>query len=1855
MQSSVTLGAAGLYTQPNNLELPDGALTKASNVIIQRQDVIEPRRGFKLYGNAFGSSSDRLKQVFFYKERILRHFASSLQFDTGKKDNSGTQIFSTFSGTFSEPQAGRRIRSVESNGNFYFTTSDGIKKISAASSSDFTTDAGFVTQAGGVKALDAKATLQLTQGLQSGFLPQDSAVAYRIVWGINDANKNLILGTPSPRAEVYNYFINSLLLDYNTVLSAVQNTADQTGTNASLISDSDYISTLGLPATASAAQLFANLKALAEKLDLDIKLAAPAGAPLSVASVKVDAAASGNFATVTLNVPTKTFLPADVNVGTNTVTVNAHGILQGSSVVFTTSGTLPSGLLANTTYYVGDVTTNTFRLYSDSTLTTLVSLVSQGTGTHSVLVSALNYFAVNQGVYVDGLPSSLATGTLNGAQTVTSVTYNTITFKTTATAPRASFGTANVKAATPSTFLPAAVSTSTYKITFSNPPFTSGAAVQFSSSGSLPAPLVSGSTYYLGNVTTTDFQVYNDASLSTQVQFTTQGTGTHTIRPTSTNLFTITNHGFTNGNPVVFSSDVGSSLPSPLVAGTVYYTGSVTTNTFKIFADSALTNEVQMTNVGSGTNQISYSIPVTNASLVSNIFRAIPVPVSPGTTPNDNDLLALQTYVQEIITALQDLPTTGTSPVLNSSSLTAFINPLVITTTANVSVSFTIPQGVTTSHFYQVYRSAVTQATGVSVLSELIPSDEMQLVFEAFPTSSDLSAGRITISDTTPDSFRGANLYTNPSSGEGIANANDVPPFALDVNRFKNVIFFANTKTRYRLTLTLLGVSNMLNDYNAGTTPKITISNGIQTNTYSFIAGKQQVSQITCVADVANSLNGKYFLVNAAGNEQKYYVWYKTSGASNSDPAIAGRTGIKVYVNTGDSAANVALKTISAILGQAGPTLTPESVSSGVLKITTVDQGYTDATSAGTSGFTISTLQVGQGQDLSQKQILLSTSVSPAIAVDETAKSLIEVLNGNGAESVYAYYLSTSGTVPGRINIESRNLSSPQFYIVANNANTGASFNPDLSPAGGITSITVTGSGQPLVTTSIPHGLSNGQQVVLTNTQTTPSIDGLWTVTYVNATQFSLTTGITVGSTSGSFITAAKGVAGSNEQKQNRIYYSKFQQPEAVPIANYLDVGDADKPILRIFPLRDSLFVFKADGLYRISGEVSPFNVALFDSSCILTAPDSVAVAKNIVYAWTTQGVVAVSEAGISNPPISRPIDVDILKLGSSNYPNFSTATWGVGYESDNSYLVFTVKEPSDTVATIAYRYSTLTGTWTTFDKTNTCGVVSLADDKLYLGAGDTNYLEQERKSFSRLDYADREIAGVIQDGFVSGSTLKLSNYQDVSVGDSIVQTQYLTAYEYNSFLRKIDLDAGMVRSAVTSIGFGLQPVVTTATPHYLESGDKAILSGTNTTPNIDGTYEVTVLNATQFTVRAPSQILTQGTTGQIKYSYIDSLQIGQGANLRNAILKLANRLVKEPNLVYKPSTVSISTVSVSGLVTTSSPHNLGPTGFFRKVRISGVTGSSPSVNNDYLVTVTSPTTFTLPISVSVGGVGGSLSTLDDYVNGIAPLSGTITDISQATFAVVTSANHGLVSNRYINIGGTNSTPNIDGKYFATVINENQFGLPVSVSIPGTSGTWATEDQSFEDVIVNFDFILQTLNADPGTVLNNYQILSSGLTFETTVMAVNTATKEITLSQALDFVSGPITIYKAINATVTYAPVTFKDALNLKQIAEATMMFENKAFSTATLSFASDLLPKFNDIKFMGDGNGSFGMGNGPFGAKFFGGGSNAAPFRTYVPKNVQRCRYLITKFNHSVARESFAINGLTLSGTMQQSTRAYR
>ena len=105
MQAKVT-NCLGLITQHNPLSLRDGALAKADNCMIRRENIIEDRRGHKLYS----SFSNAPSSMMTYLNRIIVKDGTTLKYDNG----SGT--FASYSGSYSEP-TNTRMRGFEAFSN----------------------------------------------------------------------------------------------------------------------------------------------------------------------------------------------------------------------------------------------------------------------------------------------------------------------------------------------------------------------------------------------------------------------------------------------------------------------------------------------------------------------------------------------------------------------------------------------------------------------------------------------------------------------------------------------------------------------------------------------------------------------------------------------------------------------------------------------------------------------------------------------------------------------------------------------------------------------------------------------------------------------------------------------------------------------------------------------------------------------------------------------------------------------------------------------------------------------------------------------------------------------------------------------------------------------------------------------------------------------------------------------------------------------------------------------------------------------------------------------------------------------------------------------------------------------------------------------------------------------------------------------------------------------------------------------------------------------------------------------------------------------------------------------------------
>lgn len=255
-----------------------------------------------------------------------------------------------------------------------------------------------------------------------------------------------------------------------------------------------------------------------------------------------------------------------------------------------------------------------------------------------------------------------------------------------------------------------------------------------------------------------------------------------------------------------------------------------------------------------------------------------------------------------------------------------------------------------------------------------------------------------------------------------------------------------------------------------------------------------------------------------------------------------------------------------------------------------------------------------------------------------------------------------------------------------------------------------------------------------------------------------------------------------NDESPNKIYFSKPDQPESVPTGQFIPVGSKNFPIKRILALRESVFIFKQDGIFVMSGEDSKsFRVNLLDSSTQLVAPESAITFNNSVFAFTDQGIISVSDAGVE--VISYDIETPLIQLLSNANVSLS---FGVGYESERSYILFVPSSSVESACDIAYIYNQFTNTFTKWDIGNVkAGVLDKADNRLYFANTD-NRLLRERKSYNSSDYYDQEIEAMLVS--FTGNELVLDGIlNEMKVGDSVFQGSR------NSLITEIDVNTKTV------------------------------------------------------------------------------------------------------------------------------------------------------------------------------------------------------------------------------------------------------------------------------------------------------------------------------------------------------------------------------------------------------------------------------------------------------------------------------
>lgn len=325
--------------------------------------------------------------------------------------------------------------------------------------------------------------------------------------------------------------------------------------------------------------------------------------------------------------------------------------------------------------------------------------------------------------------------------------------------------------------------------------------------------------------------------------------------------------------------------------------------------------------------------------------------------------------------------------------------------------------------------------------------------------------------------------------------------------------------------------------------------------------------------------------------------------------------------------------------------------------------------------------------------------------------------------------------------------------------------------------------------------------------------------------------------------------------------------PESCPPSFIEYVGSPNFPISRIIPVRTALIVVKPqEDVFIVTG-TSPttLTITTLDTTAYIKGSETMAALNNSGYFFTTQGVMLVNESGCQI--MSRNVQGDVLALASSNYPNFSSLSFGLGYQSDNAYILFLQENPTDTYSTLQYRYNWITQGWTTWDIPCTAAIINTANDKMYL-ATPNGYILEERKTFTNQDYADPAFTVTITS--VGASALTLSSSTSTNIGDQIsqvnsgitytaivtsnnVQTGVIGVSSVTGFINGTATDTAAIRNQVTFMptNCGYPGFIKKFQTYNFEFSNVAFTSATSSfstdfypntesvtlTPNISGTW----------------------------------------------------------------------------------------------------------------------------------------------------------------------------------------------------------------------------------------------------------------------------------------------------------------------------------------------------------------------------------------------------------------------------------
>ena len=280
----------------------------------------------------------------------------------------------------------------------------------------------------------------------------------------------------------------------------------------------------------------------------------------------------------------------------------------------------------------------------------------------------------------------------------------------------------------------------------------------------------------------------------------------------------------------------------------------------------------------------------------------------------------------------------------------------------------------------------------------------------------------------------------------------------------------------------------------------------------------------------------------------------------------------------------------------------------------------------------------------------------------------------------------------------------------------------------------------------------------------------------------------------------------------NGLAFSKPLQPHAFPAVNFFQLGRGDAEIMRIVPYRDSLFVFKQDGLWRVTGtDFRNFSPQEFDLTFRLIAREAVTALDDAIYAWGVQGLARITDGGVEyiDTPIRNEVISAVQAVETATMTEFA---WAVGKPRDGVVLFFyptfdtsDSSDPDNIIpSSAAFVWHARTRTWSLWDMQGdglaigySCGCANVTDGLLTLGVwqeapASGAYIHNERRAYAAADFSDPDMSSAGSPTMAAANISASSTWRPLS-SDALGSAQWV----------RIRID-GAAADSTRAVGFGL-------------------------------------------------------------------------------------------------------------------------------------------------------------------------------------------------------------------------------------------------------------------------------------------------------------------------------------------------------------------------------------------------------------------------------------------------------------------